>query len=204
MRAVWAACAAVLLGVGALACGSASRDRPAPQAAARRSVSPSVVGAAASGSVIDADGDSDSTGGGRYDSDDRPVLGFGSVPSPSERQAIVAVVHAYYLAGAAGNAAGLCPLLYSITAEAIAEEQGEVPGAGGLSSQACARALSKLLASYRSDFVRDAAALRVTAVRAQGPKSVVLLNFGRFERRVLLHKEDGRWKMNVFSDKGLP
>jgi hypothetical protein len=65
--------------------------------------------------------------------------------------------------------------------------------------------MSKLFRQHRRELADKSATLEVTSVRVQGSHGVALLRFGTTtERRVLVQREGGTWKMGVLLDIGVP
>lgn len=194
-----------LLGLGVGACGDAGKRTG--------SVSGSSSSAGAAATTVataraqprlptDSDEDNDNPGGSRYDADDSPVLRFGHAASAAQERAIASLVKRYYAAGAAGDGASACSLLYPLLAESVVEEYAQSPGLRG---KTCAEVLSKLFKRRHRELAGDVAALKPTVVRVSGDHGLALVRFGATrERRLLLRRERGAWKMDVLLDVGVP
>lgn len=203
MRSLFAPFVLALLSVGVCACGGSGSASHASSDATAKIVS----GATPSQShfPLDDDSDNDNPGKSRYDEDDSVVLDFGHAAGKAETQAITALVKRYYAAAAAGDGAAVCSLLYVLIAESVPEEYGQSPGASDPRSRTCAAVVSKLLEQRHRELVAEAAGLEVTDVRVEGSHGVVLLHFAPTpERRVLVIREHGAWKMKVLFDVGVP
>jgi len=109
----------------------------------------------------------------------------------------------YYAAGAAGDGARGCALLYGLIAETLAEEYAHDPAFAGRS---CAVVPSKLFRRSARVLRRESASLRVVAVRVDGVRGVAVLDFkDAVDRRIRLHREaDGSWRMLELIDNELP
>jgi hypothetical protein len=199
----------VLLSLGATACGGSHgrlASKPAADAAATGGVAaatPSRTSATRRGLVRDRDGDRDNpTPDSRYDQDDEAVLHFGHAASAADERAIAALVKRYYVAAAAGDGVTACRLIYSVIAESVVEEYGQLPALRGRS---CPAVVSKLFRQHRSPSTGDAGALEVIRVRVDAGRGVAIVRFGRLtERQVVVRREGGAWKLAALGEVGLP
>jgi hypothetical protein len=202
MRSLLTLPSIALLGLGVGACGEAGKRT----GSASRSSSSAAAAAAAttlaqSRLPTDRDEDNDNPGSSRYDADDSPVLRFGYAASLAEVRAIASLVRRYYGDGAAGDGASACSLLYSLLRESVVEEYAQSPGLRG---KTCAEVLSKLFKRRHRELAGDVAALKLTIVRVGGDSGLALVRFGATrERRVLVRRERGAWKMGVLLDVGV-
>jgi hypothetical protein len=189
MRSLLTLPSIALLGLGVGACGEAGKRT----GSASRSSSSAAAAAAATTlaqSRLPTDRDEDS-----------PVLRFGYAASLAEVRAIASLVRRYYGDGAAGDGASACSLLYSLLRESVVEEYAQSPGLRG---KTCAEVLSKLFKRRHRDLAGDVAALKLTIVRVGGDRGLALVRFGATrERRVLVRRERGAWKMGVLLDVGV-
>lgn len=205
MKLLFALPAVALLGLGATACGGAGS---ASQASSNAAASGSTASTASSTTPTqshlprDSDDDNDNSSNSRYDNDDNPVVYYGHTASAAEVQAITGLVKGYYAAAAASDGAKACSLIYSILAESVIEEYGQ---STVLHGKTCSVVMSRLLKRVHWQLVADVARLKVTLVRVNGNHGLVLLRFGTIpERRVLVQRERGVWKMGVLLDIGVP
>jgi hypothetical protein len=211
MRLLFALLAIALFGVGAVACGSASKGTrstprvasdPAANGATTKVASSATLSQSQSPLPTDNDYDNDNPSNSHYDQDDNAVLYFGHATSAAEARAIMALVKRYYAAAVASDGATACSLIYSIVAESVPEGYGQLPALRG---KTCAVVVSKLFKKHHRELVAEVAGLEVTHVRVEGDRGLALLRFRTMpERRVLVHREHGVWKMGVLLDIGVP
>jgi hypothetical protein len=192
-----------LLGLGVGACGNAGKrassvpGSPSNAAAGTAATTPIQANLAR-----DSDNDNDNPGKSRYDSDDSPVLYFGHAASATDGRAIAALLTRYYAAGAAGDGATACSLIHPLLAESIVEEYAQSPSLRG---RTCAVVMSKLFKQLHGELARDVAGLELIRARVRGDHGVAVLRFGGArERRVLVRRERGAWKMDLLLDVGMP
>lgn len=209
---VRATLAIVLLGLTVAACGAAGKGANATSRAgsntrATRNAGRTRASSTAPGQSArkkDADSDYDNKSNGRHDSDDNAILRFGHTASPTERRMVAGIVKRYYAAGAEGDGATACSLIYSIFAEAIPEDYGQAPGPPGLRGKTCAAVLSKFFVQHHGRLAADSETLSVTGVRVEGNRGFALLSFRRMpDRHIVLHRERGHWKLSALLDTGL-
>jgi hypothetical protein len=199
MRSLLTLPSIALLGLGLSACGNAGKRTGS---ASVSSSSAAATTPAQSHLPTDSDNDNDNPGNSRYDSDDSPVLYFGHAASAMDGRAIAGLVKRYYAAGAAGDGATACSLIYSLLAESVAEEYAQSPALRG---KTCVKVMSKLFKQRHRELAGDIAGLKLTRVRVGGDRGLALLRFGSTrERRVLVRRERGAWKMDVLLDVGVP
>jgi hypothetical protein len=183
------------------ACGGAGKgDGSASQGSSSVTATTAVSSATPIGRGLgrDADGDKDKNNNNRYDSDDN----FGHEASTTDKLAVTSLVKRYYAAAAEGDGTKACLLISSILAESVAEEYGRLPALRG---DSCAAVMSKLLEWHRQELAADVARLRVTKVQVDGSQGWVLLSFGRrYERRMLVHRDSGAWKIDALLDIKVP
>jgi hypothetical protein len=204
MRSLLALPSIALLGLGVGACGDAGKRTGSASGSSSSAVAAATVATTRVQPRLptDSDEDNDNPGGSRYDADDSPVLRFGRAASAAQGRAIASLVRRYYAAGAAGDGASACSLLYPLLAESVVEEYSQSPGLRG---KTCAEVLSKLFKRRHQELAGDVAALKPTVVRVGGDHGLALVRFGGTrERRVLLRRERGAWKMDVLLDIGVP
>lgn len=146
----------------------------------------------------DGDGDIDSLGMGRYDTDNDADPTFGPAASPLEHEAIATLLKRYYDAAAADDGALACTLLDPLVAEAAVEEHRPGKGPPALRGRTCAQVLTKLFAQHHRELVEEAAALRVGWAQTKDQRATVLADFGPTrERLVLVHRAHGTWQMDA-------
>jgi hypothetical protein len=202
-----------LLSVGVIACGGASKG--VGSATQTTNVAATAGSNATNGSSntstsvqslpsMDRDDDRDSSGKGRYDSDDYKIVAYGHEATPADRRAVTALVKRFYAAAAAGNGAGACSMFYTLLAESIVEGYGRVPGSPALRGNTCAVVMSKLFKQNYQELVVDNATLAMTGVRVEGKRGIGLLSFkGRPEQHIVVHREFGTWKIDSMLDSRL-
>jgi hypothetical protein len=202
MRSLLTLPSIALLGLGVGACGDAGKGTDSASGSPSSAAATVATTRAEPRLPTDSDEDNDNPGGSRYDADDSPVLRFGQAANHAEERAIASLVRRYYAAGAAGDGASACSLLYPLLAESVAEEYAQ---SLGLRGKTCAQVLSKLFKRRHRELAGDVAALALTVVRVGGDRGLALVRFGATrERRVLLRRERGAWKMDVLLDVGVP
>jgi hypothetical protein len=182
-------------GVGA--CGGTST---APHTATSASNAASSSALASAGKDTN-DLDDDASG-----DDDRGVLEFGHAATPSEQRPMVTLLKRYYAAAAAADGRTACPMIYSIVAEAATEEYGRAPALPALRGKTCAVVMSKLFRRSRRSLRVKLATLKVTDVRVEGDRALVVMSFATTPepRKIPLHREAGRWKVQELLDSGMP
>jgi len=203
MRSLLTLPSIALLGLGVGACGDSGKGVGSASESPSRAAAATVAATRVQPRLpTDSDEDNDNPGGSRYDADDSPVLRFGHAANHAEGRAIASLIRRYYAAGAVGDGASACSLLYSLLAESVVEEYAQSPGLRG---KTCAEVLSKLFKRRHRELTGDVAALEPTVVRVGGDHGLALVRFGAArERRVLLRRERGAWKMDVLLDLGVP
>lgn len=199
--------AVALLWIGPGACGSTGKDVSTGHGASSNVSARAIT--ARSGVVrlpIDRDGDNDNPTKSHYDRDDASVLQIGRAPDGVEAAAIVELVKRYYTVAAAGDGVAACSLLYSSISETVVEDYGRLPGQPQLHGKTCAEVMSKLFEQHRLELSDKSAKLEVTHMRVYGDQGVVLLRFstGVPERRVLIQRESGTWRMGLLLDVAVP
>jgi hypothetical protein len=202
-----------LLGLGVSACGNAGkRTGSAPESS---SSTAAAAAAAAAGTVtpvggyLRGDGDVDDEAN-HTDQDDYATRNYGHAASAADVRAIVALVKRYYAAGAAGDGAAGCTLIYSGLAnspslgEAAEEAYPPAPGVPLLRGQSCARIMSLLFKEDHQRLAADFATVEVTRVRVKGSRGLALLGFRTTpERQIPLRHERGTWKIEALLDREL-
>lgn len=126
------------------------------------------VGARASVQQRDRDNDGD------HNDDDNQFLYYGHAASVSEERSSVALVKRYYAAAAAANGVKACSLLVPLLAETIAEEAA---GATTLHGKTCPIVASELFRRHHRELSEKRAALTVYAVRINGDRGLILIEF---------------------------
>jgi hypothetical protein len=147
-------------------------------------------------------GSSASAANAGFDEDDGGVRYFGHPAGPADFQAIAAVVERYFRAAAAGDGAEGCSLLYSLVAETLVDDYGQVPSVRG---DTCAQVLSKLFRVHHGEAGLDLAKFKPFSIRVEGNRALALYrlaptNVHRMEAR----REHGRWTVSLLLDAGLP
>jgi hypothetical protein len=213
----WSATALVLgatifvLTFGLTACGGASHDPPAgSQAGTTGRATETVAGAGSPrgpGGILKSDGDPDAddhSKGLSNDDQDEMVLAARrrSGESAPDRQAVETIVKRYFAAGAAGDGATGCSLLYSSLATAVAAEPGQ-PRPG---QSPCAASLSRLFARQHQHLAAEqVGSMVVTGVHISGAVGYVTLGFKQaLESEIIVRREHGKWTMDALFDSTLP
>jgi hypothetical protein len=207
-RSLPALLAVLLLSTGADACGAAGKGAGSASLASSNATSTGAAATTASSTTPaqshppkDSDNDNDKPSNSDYDSDDN----FGHAASATDRQAITALVKRYYATAAASDGAMACSLIYSIFAEAIPEDYGQPPGPPGLRGKTCAVVMSKLFKQHHQQLAAQTATLKMARVLIDGNRGWALMSFGTIpERRMLVHREKGSWKIDALLDIGVP
>ncbi len=189
-------CAVALLAIDMCACGSTDR----PHGAASGASTNEVLGNPAE---RDEDGDIDTKGmGPPYDVDNDAVPEYGPPASATDRRAIEAVLRRYYTVAAAGDGAAACRILDPLLVEAMLEEH-KGRGAPALRGSDCAQIMSKLFELHHRELVEDVADFRITVVQVKGKRGVALAPFAPTrEVQLIVHREHGRWSMDVALSNG--
>jgi hypothetical protein len=173
-------------------------------------VSSSVAAAATASSValpeVERRGDADNDSDGYGEALDDEKMAFGHPASSADARAVTALVKRYYAAGAAGDGAAACHLIYSTLAESVPEDYGRPPGPPSLRGTTCAVVISKMFKPLQRRLSVESATLKVAAVRVSFNLGSVQLGFAghKPDRYVLVHRELGRWKMDLLVDVGQP
>jgi hypothetical protein len=185
----------LLLCFGVSACGGTST--------ASHTATPASDAASSSASAGKDTNDLDDDASG---DDDRSVFEFGRAATPSEQRPMVALLKRYYAAAAAGDGLTACPMIYSIVAEAATEEYGRAPNLPALHGKTCAVVMSKLFRQSHRSLRVKLATLNVTNVRIEGDRALVVMSFATTPepRKIPLHREGGRWKVQELLDSGMP
>jgi hypothetical protein len=190
----------VLLG----ACGEAGK---ATSAASRTSSSTSSTGSVpattASGATpIGPYKDSNDGENDPNSNDDYVIVNYGHAASAADKRTVTTLVKEYYAAAAAADGAKACTLMYAVIVETIPEEYAESPGLRGAS---CAAVMSNMFRQRHGQMAADHAALKVTRVRVEANKGLVLVYVGKIpESNVVVHREHGAWKIQSLFETGMP
>jgi hypothetical protein len=208
MKPLLALLAAMLLGVGAAACGSTSRKT---NSTTQASVStPTSVPAATSTTQdytkADADKDND-IGAPDDDTNNNSVVAFGHAANTSDKRAIVTLVKRYYAAALAGNGTQACSMIYSTLAEAIPEDYGiSPPGPSYLKGgTTCPAVMVLLFKHFHDKLAIQVPLLKVSGVRLKEHHGQAILAFGKMpERELSVAREGNVWKVQALLDNELP
>lgn len=206
MKAIAALLAIVALAGTIVACGGTGKTGTASNAASATAGAGTSSTQAASPSSPDPDNDGDSTGHGRYDSDDASVLSFGRAATSSEQAQIRPLVRTYYTLAAAEDGAKACSLLYSIYAEAMPEDYGtSPPGPAYARGTTCAAVLTAVFKHFHAQLAARLPKLKISRIRVRERQGVVVLTFaGMPERQMHILREGHVWKMLAIVDGELP
>jgi hypothetical protein len=197
----------VLLSVALAGCGHAGRtEGPTARDSAEAQHATTATGAAGRTSTTEADSktdsdeDNDNPTSSYYDSDDNVVLSYGHAANTTDMRAIATVIKRYYAAAAAGDGREGCSLLYSILIETAPEDLSQTPKEG----ETCLEAMSSFFKRDHRQFKADTVGIGVTRARVKGDSGLALVRLGSRERRVLVHRENGVWKLGTLLDIGVP
>jgi len=125
------------------------------------------------------------------------IATFGSEASGSDRTAILAALHNYLSAIAAGDWAAACAQL-----SAPIEHQLDLLAAHakGVRGHACSAALGALLGHTLVSARRQQAQLNILAVRASGNRAFVLYRSPQLQHAVIsMFRQAGQWKAGVLA-----
>jgi hypothetical protein len=182
--------AILLFGVGVSACGETGRTTATPPPTAAQAATGRVTVTSASTASIH-----------RPSPEGSSPVSWGHAADGGETREVTELVKRYYVAATADDGAKGCSLIYSILAEAIAEEYGQTPGSPSLRGTTCAVVMYKLFKQQHRRLVADLPRLTVKQVRVEGLRGLVLLRFGPSPDRVIsLHREHRAWKIDSMID----
>jgi hypothetical protein len=134
--------------------------------------------------------------------DDEPVIDFGQAASATDQKVITTLVKRFYAATSIADGAATCSLIYNVVAEAIPENYEQSPG---LKGHTCSEVMTKVFTKRRPQTIRERRRLKVTRVRVEGVKGVVMVYVGkRPEPYFLVHRQGAEWKMQTMSAIRLP
>jgi hypothetical protein len=171
---------------------------PAPASTGPSKTSPPHYDAPGTPKVTDANDGEDDPGS----NDDEPVIDFGKAASPGDTRAIATLVKRFYAATSAANGSAICSLIYNVVAESIVEDYENSPEAKG---RTCAEIMGKVFAKQHHQIARDRSKLRVTRVRVEGDKGIVIVYLGKHpEPYFLVHRQGAEWKMQRMFITTLP
>lgn len=199
----------LVLGLALTGCGHTGKTESPSAHASATSVKPQSATATAgvpsttsteANLKIDSDEDNDNPTSAHYDADDNVVLSYGQAASEADRRAIADVVRRYYMAAVAGDGAKGCSLVYSLLVETAPEDLSQTPREG----ETCSQAMSKFFKRDHTQFKADTTRIKLTRARVHGDSGLALVRLGTRERRVLVHREGGVWKVNTLLDMGVP
>jgi hypothetical protein len=203
--------AIALLGIALTGCGHTSRTAGSAVSGTASSANPHRTAATAGGPnttpaegrlKTDSDGDNDNPNPAtvHYDADDTVVLRYGHAANASDTRAIASIVKRYYEAAAGGDGPKACLLIDSLLVETAVEDLSQTAREG----ETCAEALSRFFKQDQGRFRADTARIEVTVARVDGDSGLALVRLGASERRVLVHRDHGAWKVNTLLDIGVP
>jgi hypothetical protein len=135
----------------------------------------------------------------------KAIVEYGQEASPTDKQAITALVKRYYAAVAADDGATACSLIHSPLAESVAEDYGQAPGPVSLSGKTCAVVMSKLFRQLPEQPASVLAATEVTGVRVKDRKGFALLHSTAIpEGDIPVERELGVWRVGTLVGGALP
>lgn len=150
----------------------------------------------------DGDGDYKDSYSGYFDRDDTALRAYGSAPSPTARQAIVAVAKRYLAAEAAGDGAIACKMLYPVIAAAVTEDYGQAPAPQYLWGKTCPDVMGKLFGHEQARF---RAPVEIVSVRVHRMFARVFLGSSTLPASSLqLHRVRGTWRVGGLIQGQLP
>ncbi len=206
MKAIASLLAVVALAGSIVACGGIGKTATASKAARATADAGASSTEAPNLSAPDRDNDGDSTGHGRYDSDDASVLRFGRAANASEQAQIRPLVRTYYALAAVEDGTKACSLLYSIYAEAMPEDYGtSPPGPAYARGTTCAAVLTAVFKHFHAQIAARLPKLKIPRIRVRERQGVVVLSFATMpERQMHILREGHVWKMLAIVDGELP
>jgi hypothetical protein len=153
----------------------------------------------------DSDGDGDGGPIGRPDSDDHVIAYFGHPARAADRREITSLIGAYYATAAADNGAQACGLTYRILARAIPEDEG-AKGYGPAYAQGLTTCPAIMTRTFKQFHSLLSAPVRVTSVRVQGGRAVVLIvSKTMLSGSYMEARREGRiWKIDRYFSGRLP
>jgi hypothetical protein len=232
MRLLLALLVAVLLGLGASACGGAGTRSVSASGSSSGLASVSLASLHSRSGVTpstgrlrgdeddddtseidnpstpfdsDADKDNDArdnAGRGYYDGDDGVVRGYGHAAGGADSRAIAALVERYWAAAAVQDGAAGCALLSSARAGSLPEDYGPSYLPG---ARTCAAVLTVVFRRLHSPLAGSLGSLEVTEVRVEGGHAEALLGSARMPAGVVeAGREGGAWKLDQVLPTQLP
>jgi hypothetical protein len=158
---------------------------------------------------IDVDGDREGPGalkllpGGRYDTDDTPLLHFGMPASTADRRAITTLVNRYHAFVEANDGRKGCALLHPLLIEGVIEDNPLPPGAR---QKTCGGILTVLFRQTARRKTLDLKRLHVIQVQTRRGEGIALLgrSHHRVEDSIGLRRLRHTWKIAEINDTGMP
>jgi hypothetical protein len=211
LKALFAALAIAVFGVGASACGEARpRAHASASTATGAATSTTVTAAIQASTNADSDKDND-IGAPGDDITNHRAVEFGQDASASDRRAVTALIKRYYAIALAGDGTKACSMLYSPIAESVVNDYASPPGqpAGPPymhGARTCPDAMRLLFEHFHRQLAVETPRLKVTRVRLEEHHGVAILNFGPSlpEREIAIGREGRIWKMQALLDGELP
>ncbi len=173
--------ALVALGLGLAGCGGSNANSASTASSGLSKVVPSNF------TTHNNDRDND----GDHNNDDGKVLYYGHAADAADRQAGGALVTNYFAAAAGANGAAACALLVPFIAESVADENPT------LAAKTCPAALARLFELHHRLLAEKHATLRVMAVRIEGNRGLVIMDFPTIPevRQLTERRVGGAWKL---------
>ncbi len=126
------------------------------------------------------------------------IASYGHEAAGGDRTAVVAALHGYLAAIAAGNWPTACGDLSSTIKRQLAAVLARAAGSGG---EGCARALQALIGRTPQSLRRAQMRVRVIAVRTDGDRAFVLYRSPVMPRATIsMLRESGRWTAGVLAN----
>jgi hypothetical protein len=126
------------------------------------------------------------------------IASYGHEAAGGDRTAVVAALHGYLAAIAAGNWPTACGDLSSTIERQLAAVLARADGSGG---DGCARALQALIGRTPQSLRRAQMRVRVIAVRTDGDRAFVLYRSPVMPRATIsMLRESGRWTAGVLAN----
>jgi hypothetical protein len=135
-----------------------------------------------------------------HNDDDSQTVHYGHAAGAADERSSVALVRRYFAAAAAADGARACALLVPLVAESIAEE---AVGSTVLHGKTCPTVASELFTREHRQLEQKRSALEVYAVRVNGNRGVILIEFptiGRELRQIAERRIHGAWRIAELYD----
>jgi hypothetical protein len=135
------------------------------------------------------------------------VLGnAGSPANVSDSRAITALVKRYYATALTEDGHLACSMIDSPLATAIPEDYGRSPpGEPYMRGTTCSGIVTDVFRHFHYQLRLEVPQLTIADIRVKRGSGLVVLHFGSLpERRLLVHRERGHWRLGSILDGELP